>query len=37
MDEVLRASAIFDIQISRVGDERSSVFQLYQKQHDLWK
>ena len=32
---VLRA--VFNIQSSPVGDERSSVFQLCQKQHDLWK
>ena len=37
MDEVPRASAISDIQSSPIGDERSSVCQLCQKQHDLWK
>ena len=26
-----------DIQSSPIGDERSSVCQLCQKQHDLWK
>ena len=31
MDEVSRAFAISDIQNSPVGDERSSVCQLYQK------
>ena len=35
MDEVLRAFAISDIQCSPVGDERSSVCQLCQKQHFL--
>ena len=34
MDEVPRAS---DIQSTPVGDESSSVCQLCQKQHDLWK
>ena len=29
--------AISDIQSSPIGDERSSVCQLCQKQHDLWK
>ena len=33
----LRAFAISDIQNSPIGDERSSVCQLCQKQHDLWK
>ena len=37
MDEVPRAFAISDIQSSPVGDERSSVCQMCQKQHDLWK
>ena len=37
MDEVPRAFAISDIQNFPVGDERSSVCQLCQKQHDLWK
>ena len=37
MDEVPRAFDISDIQISPIGDERSSVCQLCQKQHDLWK
>ena len=37
MDEVPRASTICDIQSSPIGDERSSVCQLCQKQHDLWK
>ena len=37
MDEVPRAFAISDIQSSPVGDERSSVCQLCQKQYDLWK
>ena len=37
MDEVPRAFAISDIQGSPIGDERSSVCQLCQKQHDLWK
>ena len=37
MDEVPRAFAISDIQSSPIGDERSSVRQLCQKQHDLWK
>ena len=37
MDEVPRAFAISDIQSSPIGDERSSVCQLCQKQHDLWK
>ena len=37
MDEVLRASAISDIQSSPIGDKRSCVCQLCQKQHDLWK
>ena len=37
MDEVPRAFAISDIQRSPIGDERSSVCQLCQKQHDLWK
>ena len=37
MDEVPRAFAISDIQSSPFGDERSSVCQLCQKQHDLWK
>ena len=37
MDEVPRAFAISDIQSSPVGDEWSSVCQLCQKQHDLWK
>ena len=32
-----RAPAISDIQSSTIGDERSSVGQLCQKQHDLWK
>ena len=36
MDEVQRAFSISDIQSSSVGDERSSVCQLCQKQHDLW-
>ena len=36
-DEVPRAFAISDIQSSPIGDERSSVCQLCQKQHDLWK
>ena len=35
MDEVPRAFAISDIQSSTIGDERSSVCQLCQKQHDL--
>ena len=34
MDEVPRAFAIYDIQSSHIGDERSSVCQLCQKQHD---
>ena len=34
MDEVPRAFAISDIQSSPIGDERSSVCQLCQKQHD---
>ena len=37
MDEVPRAFAISDIQSSPVEDERLSVCQLCQKQHDLWK
>ena len=37
MDEVPRDFAISDIQSSPIGDERSSVCQLCQKQHDLWK
>ena len=37
MDEVPRAFAITDIQSSPVGDEKSSVCQLYQNHHDLWK
>ena len=37
MDEVSRAFAIYGMQSSPVGYERSSVFQLCQKQHDLWK
>ena len=37
MDEVSRASAISDIQSCPIGDERSSVCQLCQKQHDLSK
>ena len=37
MDEVTRAFANSDIQSSPVGDERSSVCKLCQKQHDLWK
>ena len=37
MDEVPRAFAISDIQSSPIKDERSSVCQLCQKQHDLWK
>ena len=37
MDEVPRAFAISDIQASPARDERSSVCQLCQKQHDLWK
>ena len=37
MDEVPRAFAISDILSSPIGDERSSVCQLCQKQHDLWK
>ena len=37
MDEVPRAFAISDIQRSPIGDERSSVCQLCQKQHALWK
>ena len=37
MDEFPRAFAISDIQSSPIGDERSSVCQLSQKQHDLWK
>ena len=36
-DEVSRAFAISHIQSSPIGDERSSVCQLCQKQHDLWK
>ena len=32
---VPRAFAISDIQSSSIGDERSSVCQLCQKQHDL--
>ena len=35
VDEVPRAFAISDIQSSPIGDERSSVCQLCQKQHDL--
>ena len=35
--EVPRAFAIFDIHSSPIGDEMSSVCQLCQKQHDLWK
>ena len=35
--ELLYAFAISDIQSSPIGDERSSVWQLCQKQHDLWK
>ena len=31
------AFAISDIQSSPIGDERSSVYQLCQMQHDLWK
>ena len=37
MDEIPRAFAISHIQSSPIGDERSSVWQLCQKQHDLWK
>ena len=37
MDEVLIAFAISDIRCSPVGYERSSVCQLCQKQHYLWK
>ena len=37
MDEVPRAFAISDIQSSPIRDERLSVCQLCQKQHDLWK
>ena len=37
MDDVPRAFAISDIRSSPIGDERSSVCQLCQKQHDLWK
>ena len=37
MKTFLRAFAISDIQSSPVGDERSSVCQLCQKQHDLWR
>ena len=37
MDEVPRAFTISDIQRSPAGDERLSVCQLCQKQHDLWK
>ena len=37
MDEVPGAFAIPDIMSAPVGDERSSVCQLCQKQHDLWK
>ena len=37
MDEVPRDFAISDIQSSPIGNERLSVCQLCQKQHDLWK
>ena len=37
MDEVTIIFAISDIQSSPIGDERSCVFQLCHKQHDLWK
>ena len=37
MDEVPRAFTISDTQSSHIGDERSSVCQLCQKLHDLWK
>ena len=37
MDEVLKAFAISDIQISPADDESASVCHLCQKQHDLWK
>ena len=37
MAEVPRAFDIPDFQSSPIGDERSSVCQLCQKQHDLWK
>ena len=37
LDEVPTAFAISDIQSSPIGDERSSVCQLCQKQQDLWK
>ena len=36
MDEAPRAFAISDNLSSPIGDERSSVCQLCQKQHDLW-
>ena len=36
MVEVPRVFAISDIQSSPTGDERLSVSQLCQKQHDLW-
>ena len=37
MDEVPRVFVISAIQGSPAGDERLSVCQLCQKQHDLWK
>ena len=37
VDEIPRAFAISDIQSSPIGDERLSVCQLCQMQHDLWK
>ena len=37
MNEVLGAFVSSDIQRSPAGDERFSVCQLCQKQHDLWK
>ena len=37
VDEVPRDYAISDIQSSPARDERLSVCQLCQKQHDLWK
>ena len=37
MDEVPRAFAISDIQSSPLEMKGSSVCQLCQKQHDLWK
>ena len=37
MDEVPRAFSISDIQSSPARYEMSSVCQLCQKQHDLWK